>query len=157
LTLTELRQRYHDELFNVVIPFWDKHGIDHEYGGFMCALDHDGTRVNTDKFLWFQGRGIWVYSYLYRHFGKDPRHLQVARKAREFALKYFRQEDGGWAQSVSREGRVIQPPKPDPSGALFMAEGLQAYASVTGDEESFDLALKIIKGLFRQMSRPSDF
>ncbi len=73
LTLTELRQRYHDELFNVVIPFWDKHGVDHERGGFMCALDHDGTPVNTDKFLWFQGRGIRVYSHLYRHFHQAAR------------------------------------------------------------------------------------
>jgi N-acylglucosamine 2-epimerase len=157
LTLTELRRRYHDELFNVVIPFWDKHGVDHELGGFMCALDHDGTPVNTDKFLWFQGRGIWVYSHLYRHFGQDPRHLAVARKARDFALKHLRQAGGSWAQLVSREGRVLQPPKPDASGALFMAEGLQAWAAATGDEESRELALKIIKDLFRQMSRPSDF
>ncbi|MGE0131770.1 MAG: AGE family epimerase/isomerase [Blastocatellales bacterium] len=157
LTLAELRRRYHDELFNIVIPFWDKHGIDHELGGFMCVLDHDGTPVNTDKFLWFQGRGIWVYSYLYRHFGKDTRHLEIARKARDFALKHFRQEDGAFAQLVSREGRVLQPPKPDTSGALSIAEGLQAWAAATGDEESRDLALKIIKDLFRQMSRPSAF
>jgi hypothetical protein len=51
MTLSELRKRYHDELFNVFLPFWDEHGIDHENGGFMCSLDYDGTRVNTNKLL----------------------------------------------------------------------------------------------------------
>src|SRR5690349_15312563 len=76
LHLPELRQRYRAELFDVFLPFWDAHGIDHEHGGFMCALDHDGTRVNTHKYLWFQGRGIWVYSHLFNRFGRDPRHLE---------------------------------------------------------------------------------
>ncbi|HEU0048096.1 MAG TPA: hypothetical protein VFQ43_10885, partial [Nitrososphaera sp.] len=61
----ELRDSLHTELFDVVLPFWDKHGVDHEYGGVMCSLDYDGTLVNTDKLLWFQGRALWVYSYLY--------------------------------------------------------------------------------------------
>ena len=154
LTLTALRQRYHDELFNIVVPFWDKHGIDHEYGGFMCALDHDGTRVNTDKFLWFQGRGLWVYSYLYQHFGKDRRHLEIARKTKDFAINHLRQADGAWAQMVARAGRVIQPPKPDPSGLLYMAEGLQEYARASGDEESWKLALSLLKAQFRAITRP---
>ncbi len=108
LSLPELKLRYRNELFGVLIPFWDKHGIDHQHGGFMCALDHDGTRVSTDKFLWFQGRGMWVYTYLYTHFGRDPRHLEVARKTKDFALKYFRDESGEWAQLVAREGKVLE-------------------------------------------------
>src|SRR4051794_3233392 len=75
MTLPGLRESLHTELFNVVLPFWDKHGVDHEYGGVMCSLDYDGTLVNTEKLLWFQGRALWVYSYLYNHFGQDPRHL----------------------------------------------------------------------------------
>src|SRR5688572_1383365 len=149
VSLPDLKQRYRNELFGVLIPYWDKNGIDHERGGFMCALDHDGTRVNTDKFLWFQGRGIWVYTYLYTHFGRDPRYLEVARKTRDFALKYFRNERGEWAQLVSREGKVLQPPANDPSGALYMAEGLQAYAQATGDSEAWQIALETIKKQFR--------
>jgi N-acylglucosamine 2-epimerase len=72
MSLSEWRQGFYDELFEVALPFWDIYGIDHENGGVMCALDYDGTRINTDKVLWFQGRAIWVYSFLYNHFGKDP-------------------------------------------------------------------------------------
>src|SRR5262245_31984411 len=88
MTLRELRDSLHTELFDVILPFWDKHGIDHEFGGVMCSLDYDGTLVNTEKLLWFQGRALWVYSHLYNHFGQDPRHLEVARKTKDFLLKY---------------------------------------------------------------------
>lgn len=150
LSLQELGQRYRNELFGVLRPFWAKYGIDHEHGGFMCALDHDGTRVNTNKFLWFQGRGIWVYTYLYTHFGRDQRYLDIARKTKDFALKYFRNERGEWAQLVSREGKVLQPPKPDTSGALCIAEGLHAYAHAAGDDEAWQIALETIRDQFRE-------
>ncbi|MDQ3688086.1 MAG: AGE family epimerase/isomerase [Acidobacteriota bacterium] len=154
LSLPELKLRYRNELFGVLIPFWDKHGIDHQHGGFMCALDHDGTRVSTDKFLWFQGRGMWVYTYLYTHFGRDPRHLEVARKTKDFALKYFRDESGEWAQLVAREGKVLEQSKKDPSGALYMAEGLQAYARAAGDGEAWQVALETIRKQFRETVQP---
>ena len=64
LSLPELRQRLYEQLFQVLLPFWDRHGIDHEYGGLMCSLDYDGTLLNTGKNLWFLGRAIWVYSFL---------------------------------------------------------------------------------------------
>ena len=43
MSLRELRQTLYDQLFHVLLPFWDQHGIDHQYGGIMCSLDYDGT------------------------------------------------------------------------------------------------------------------
>ncbi|HEY2940891.1 MAG TPA: AGE family epimerase/isomerase, partial [Vicinamibacteria bacterium] len=150
LALPALRRKYQDELFGGLIPFWDAHGIDHERGGFMCALDDDGTPVNTHKFLWFQGRGIWVYSRLYGSFGRDPRHLEIARKAVRFCLDHVRQPDGSWAQLVSRDGDVLQPPRPDTTGVLYMAEGLQEYAAASGDDEARAMAAALLKSAFRE-------
>jgi N-acylglucosamine 2-epimerase len=152
--LTQLRDEYRRELFDVVLPFWDRHGIDHERGGFMCALDHDGTPVNTHKFLWFQGRGIWVYSFLFNRFGRDPRHLEVARKTVRFCLEHVRQAGGRWAQLVSREGTLLEPPRPDASGVLYLAEGLQEYAVAAGDDEARVLALRLVKDTFLEADRP---
>src|SRR5690242_16466688 len=75
LSLPELRQRYHDDLFEHLLPFWEKHGIDHQYGGVMHSLDYDGSLLSTNKLSWFQGRAIWVYSFLYNRFGRNPAHL----------------------------------------------------------------------------------
>ena len=42
----------------------EKYVIDHVYGGFMCNTDRDGTNITQDKNTWYEGRGIWVYSFL---------------------------------------------------------------------------------------------
>jgi mannose/cellobiose epimerase-like protein (N-acyl-D-glucosamine 2-epimerase family) len=138
----------------VFLPFWDEHGIDHENGGFMCSLDYDGTRVNTNKQLWFQGRGIWVYSFLYNYFGKDPRHLDVARKTKDFVFKHAPQQGGWWAETLSREGKVLRTFSGDIYGMYFVAEGLQEYAWATQDNQAMETALALIKKLYRHIENP---
>jgi mannose/cellobiose epimerase-like protein (N-acyl-D-glucosamine 2-epimerase family) len=136
MSLAELRQRLYDQLFQVLLPFWDTHGIDHEYGGLMCSLDYDGTLLDTGKNLWFLGRAIWVYSFLYNHFGKNSQFLEVATRTKEFVFKYARQQDGWWAEGLSREGKVLRPFSGDTEGMYHLAEGLQEYAAASGDEPS---------------------
>ncbi len=155
MTLPELRKKYHDELFQVYLPFWEKHGIDHELGGFICSLDYDGTQVNTDKLMWFQGRGIWLFSFLYNHFDKNPRYLEIAKKTKDFVLKYGQQPDGWWAEVLSRDGQVRRPFNGDVYGMYFVAEGLQEYAWATKDEQALDLSLKLIKKLRQSIENPA--
>ena len=155
MSLTELRQQLHDRLFQAVLPFWDRHGIDHEYGGIMCSLDYDGTLVGTGKNLWFLGRAIWVYSFLYNHFGKDPKFLAVAKKTKEFVFKYALQQDGWWAEELSRRGKVLRPYSGDTEGMYHLAEGLHEYALASGDEQSHDTSFALLKKLFRQFNSPN--
>jgi mannose/cellobiose epimerase-like protein (N-acyl-D-glucosamine 2-epimerase family) len=155
MSLCELRQVLHDELFGVFLPFWEKHGVDHENGGIMCSLDYDGTLVNSDKFLWFQGRAIWIYSFLYNHLCKDSRYLEIARKTKDFVLMHARQEDRYWAEKLSREGKVLKPYSGDTEGMYYVVEGLQEYAAATGDEQARDLAFTLFKKLFRDLEQPS--
>lgn len=154
MSLHKLRQSFQLELFDVVLPFWDKHGIDHEYGGVMCSLDYDGTLVNSEKLMWFQGRALWVYSYLYNHFGQDARHLEIARKIKDFVLTHGKQDDGWWVEKLSREGKVLKPFGGDIEGVYFIAEGLQEYAVAAKDEQARDMALGILKKLFGYFNRP---
>ena len=142
LALPELRRRYHEELFQVCLPFWEAHGIDHDHGGFMCALDYDGTRRGTEKHPWFQGRGLWVYSFLFNHFGGDARHLEVARKTKEFLL---------------REGLVVPPPGGDIYGLYFAAEGLQEYAWAARDQQARELASGLMRRLWGHIHQPEDW
>jgi N-acylglucosamine 2-epimerase len=128
-----LEARYRRELFEEVLPFWDRYGLDHELGGVMCALDYDGTPANTHKALWFQGRSLWMYSHLHNVFGQ-PRWLQIARQIADFSLRHLRQPDGTWAELVTRQGVLMEPAGPAPGfGSFFMAEGLQEFAAATGD------------------------
>jgi mannose/cellobiose epimerase-like protein (N-acyl-D-glucosamine 2-epimerase family) len=154
LSLPELRQRFHSDLFDRVLPFWDRHGIDREYGGLMHALDYDGTPVNTTKLSWFQGRALWAYSFLYNRFGRNAEHLATARAVKDFLLKHAPQPDGWWAELFSREGRVLRPFSGDLYGMYFAAEGLQEFARAAGDDQARQLAFDLIKKLWAHIETP---
>lgn len=154
LTLPQLRRHYHDELFGSVLPFWDKYGVDHRFGGVMHSLDYDGSLVSSNKLSWFQGRAIWVYSFLYNNFDKNPAYLDVARKTKDFLLKNAPQPDGWWAEEFTREGRVIRPFSGDLYGMYFAAEGLQEYAWAARDESARDLAFELMRKLRRRIEEP---
>jgi N-acylglucosamine 2-epimerase len=149
MSLAELYHFYQRELFDTFLPFWDKHGIDHQLGGFLCHMDYDGTLADTEKFVWFQGRGIWVYSFLYNYFGQDSRHLGIARKTKDFLLAHAPLENGWWATSLSTTGQVLQASHPDVYALFFGAEGLQEYAYATGDESALKTALSLLRKIFR--------
>ena len=51
-SLVALRNHYRHYLFEEYLPFWDKYGIDHELGGFICALDHTGVGAD-DHAEWY--------------------------------------------------------------------------------------------------------
>ena len=154
LSLPDLHRRYHRELFDEQLLFWNRCGIDHELGGFQCSLSYDGSRVNHDKFVWFQGRGLWVWSFLYNNLKRDPALLEVARDTKDFLLKHFPQPDGSWASMVTREGQLVAP-ETDVYGRYFAVEGLFEYAHAAGDSEAHYLALTMFKQLFREeIERP---
>ena len=39
------------DLLENVVPFWEKHSLDHEYGGYFTCLDRDGSCLDTVKFM----------------------------------------------------------------------------------------------------------
>ena len=155
-SLEALRDHYHHYLFEEYLPFWQRHGIDHELGGFMCAIDHDGTRSSDSKYMWYQGRGLWTYSYLYRHFGGDEQ-LEVARRAKDFLLRHGRDERGDWVQSLTRAGKVESPATSRGYATLFVAEGMQAYAHATGDGEAMEVAQQALWRGLEQFDDPERF
>ena len=137
MSLRDLRAFYQAAL-DRELQFWSSHGIDPTYGGFMCAMDWDGTQLDTNKDMSFQGRGLWVYSFLYRHFGKNPSHLETARRTKDFLFKHGRGGDGTWPDRLNREGRIIEPFKGQIYSGLYVALGLQEYAKVADDGEAWD-------------------
>lgn len=148
MTLDAIYKELHTELFDIFLPLMERAVIDNEYGGFMCQAHPDESRVNTDKRTWYQGRGVWIYSYLYQNFGRNPRHLEVARKGVDFILKTMPPKDTFWAEWYTREGKPIGDPDKVLYSDLFMAEGLQEFAAASGEEKYFALAREI---LFKMM------
>ncbi len=144
MSFEKLREDYHDRLFNQYLPFWDKGGYDKEDGGFMCELNDDGSVYNDEKYIWYQGRAIWIYSFLYNNFGKNRRYLENAKKTRDFMVKNMYAGDGIWHESVNRNGKITQSTGQgtgeDIYGAMFAAVGLVEYYKAAGKEEDLELA-----------------
>lgn len=146
MDLEQLRQQYRQDLFDDCIAFLDRHVVDQDYGGFLCNTDRDGTRLSDRKETWFEGRGVWVYSFLHRNFGGEPRYLEVARKSLQFILA-ARPEDAGtlWPDRLTREGQPLSPPSAMIYGDMFIAEGLLEYGRATSDMRSWEEARKLIQ------------
>lgn len=70
--LKKLIAQYKDELYGSVLPFWLNNSIDKEFGGYFTCLDREGKVFDTDKFIWMQGREVWLLSMLYNNIEKNP-------------------------------------------------------------------------------------
>jgi N-acylglucosamine 2-epimerase len=139
LPLERLEQLLHVYLFEDFLPFMDRLVIDHEYGGFMCTVRPNGERVSDDKPIWYQGRGMWVYSFLYNNFGRDPVYLNVALNTRKL-LEKSRPTDPGemWPKGLHWDGSVASPPDHEICGDMFIAEGLAELSKATGERSTWE-------------------
>ena len=160
MSLEQLRDDYRNRLFNRYLPFWDKGGYDKQYGGFMCELNDDGSVHSDEKDIWYQGRGIWVYSFLYNNFGKESRWLEAAKKTRDFMVKYMYSDEGRWRQSVHRDGKMMvgttaQGSGDDIYGAMFAAAGLVEYYKASGNKEDLELAKTSILTSVKRYDEPN--
>ena len=60
--LQQYKKDIEEELFQNVLPFWDRHSVDTERGGFYACLDEDGEIYDRRKFMWLNGRQIYMYA-----------------------------------------------------------------------------------------------
>ena len=58
----KVRARYEEELYDCVIPFWEQHCVDTQYGGYFTSLDRDGSVYDTEKYLWMQWRIVYMFA-----------------------------------------------------------------------------------------------
>ena len=158
MTVQELRDDYHDRIFNQYLPFWEKGGCDRANGGFVTELRDDGTVQTDEKYIWYQGRGLWVYAYLHRNFGESSGFLDIAKEARDFMVNLMYKGDGLWEQMVTSDGRVIdrsdQGSADDIYGSMFASAGLVEYHRASGDEEALEIALASIRKSIERYESP---
>ncbi len=154
MTLVQLRDDYQQRLFGQYLPFWEKGGLDRQHGGFLCELNEDGSLASDEKFIWYQGRGIWVYSFLYNEFGKDRRWLDVARQGRDFLVQHMQAGGGKWYEKVRSDGTLLEGLGENVYGWLFAAAGLAEYYRAVGHREDLDLAKTSLAAALRAYDDP---
>ncbi|HBE77754.1 MAG TPA: N-acylglucosamine 2-epimerase [Firmicutes bacterium] len=137
-----LRNFYQQYLLENCIPFWIKNGLDHQYGGIWSCLDQKGDVYNTDKSVWFQGRGTWMFSRLYNLMGQKAEWLNAAKLGYDFLINHCFDLDGRMFFSVTRDGKPLQKRRYMFS-ETFAIIACAEYSKASGDKAALDRARQI--------------
>ena len=158
ITTQAYAQQYQDILLNDVIPFWQRHSIDHEAGGFFTCLDRTGNVYDTDKFIWLQARQVWTFAMLYNRMGGIPLDqrtdwLETAQHGADFLQKHGRADDESWYFSLTRAGKpLVQPYNIFSDCFATMAFGQLSIA--TGRDEHAQLAKTTFEQILDRQHNP---
>lgn len=144
---------YRQTLTDDVLPFWLRHGLDREHGGFLTALDRDGTTVDTDKAIWLQGRAAWMFATAYRTVEARPEWWEASRSAIEFLRNHGAAPDGKLYFTVTRDGRPLRMRRYVYSES-FAAIANAAYAKATGDTRAAADAVSFFDTYLRHSFEP---
>ncbi len=151
----ELRDQYRAALFDDIVPWWERHSIDRECGGFYACLERDGRVYATDKFTWMTGRQIWMLSRLYNQHEPRDEWRDLARHGADFLLDHAFAESGKMHFRLTREG------KPRATclslyTECFAAIGLAELGKAAGDEAAWDRAVQLVERILPRLGKPDD-
>ena len=149
----EIASRYEEELRENCLPFWLEHSQDKEYGGYFSCLNRDGSVYDTDKFIWLQGREVWMFAMLYNNVEKNQQWLDCAIQGAEFLKTYGHDENWDFYFSLDRKGNPLVQPYNIFSNT-FACMAFAQLAKATGNEEYAQIARKIFTRILERRSNP---
>ena len=109
--------------------------MDREQGGILTALDRDGSILDTDKSLWFQGRAGWMFGTLFRTIEERPEWLEASRSCVQFIREHGEDETGKLYFTVTREGQPLKMRRYVYSES-FAAIANAVFAQISGDDRA---------------------
>jgi len=151
--LAKYAEQYKNELFESVIPFWMNHSKDPDFGGYFTCLNRQGEVYDTDKFIWLQGREVWLFSMLYNKVEKKQEWLEMALQGAKFMKKFGMDVQGNWYFSLTREGKPLVQPY-NIFSDCFAAMAFSELYKATGDEEHKQIALATFANIRKRQDNP---
>lgn len=141
-SLKEYAQRYWACLLESVIPYWQRYSVDRQYGGFFTCLDRDGSVYDTRKYVWLQGRQIWMFSRLYNEVERRQDWLDLATTGMDFLSGHAVDEAGRYYFRLARDG---QPSffQRKPYAAVFAMLAMLEYSKTGAGDHYRQEAVKL--------------
>lgn len=146
-------EQYRTALLDDVIPFWMRHSLDREHGGYVTCLARDGAVYDTDKFVWLQARQVWTFAMLYNRVAKEDAWLEAALHGATFLRTHGFDDKGDWYFALTREGTPLVQPY-NIFSDCFAAMAFGQLAIATGDEEAACLAIRTYRNILRRQRNP---
>jgi N-acylglucosamine 2-epimerase len=151
--MQQFAEKYKKELVENVMPFWEKYSLDKEFGGFITCLDRQGNIFDTDKFMWLQGRQIWMMSSLYDKLEPNELWKNMAINGADFILKNGRDDNGDWYFSLDRSGKPLVQPY-NIFSDCFATMGLAALYKITNKDEYGQVAHDTFNRIIERQNNP---
>ncbi len=153
MNLSAYVQRYENELIDNVIPFWETHCVDQEYGGYFTSLDRDGSVYDTEKYMWMQWRIVYMFATFYMSPYRQERWLEIARQGFDFLTKHGKSGDGTYYFALNRQGTPTMAPS-NIFSDCFAAMGAAAMYKATGEARYKREADSAMHNYIRRMDNP---
>jgi len=153
--LQQLREQYRAALFDDVVPWWERHSLDRDQGGYYSLLERDGRRWGTDKYMWMNGRELWMFSHLYNRHRQNPAWLDAARLGADFMLKHAFLPEGKMCFRLTRDGRPVSKVLSTYT-EVFAAIGIAEFSRAVEDDKLWTKAMEMYDFLIPRFGRPSD-
>ncbi|SFS86263.1 N-acylglucosamine 2-epimerase [Zhouia amylolytica] len=146
-------EHYKNTLLNDVIPFWERHSVDHKFGGYFTCLDQNGKVYDTDKFIWLQGRQAWMFSMLFNNVEAKEDWLKVAESGVSFLKEKAMDTDGNFYFATTQDGRPLVQPY-NIFSDCFAAMAFAQYAKASKDEGYKELARNTYLNILKKKDDP---
>ncbi|MGV3509726.1 MAG: AGE family epimerase/isomerase [Sphingobacteriaceae bacterium] len=140
---------YKEELLQNIIPFWMKHSKDEQAGGYFTCLDRFGKVFDEDKFMWLQGRQVWMFATLYNNIEAKQEWLDMAEHGARFIKKFGRDGEGNFYFSLDRNGKPLVQPY-NIFSDCFAAMGFSALYKANPIDEYADIAKSTFENILRR-------
>lgn len=151
--LNALAELYKNTLLGDILPFWEKHSLDWEYGGYLTCLDREGKVYDPDKFIWLQNRQVWTFSMLCNQLEKRDNWLNIAGNGANFLAQHGRDADGNWYFALTRAGEPLVQPY-NIFSDCFAAMAFSQYALASGEDWAKDVAIQAYNNVLRRKDNP---
>ena len=142
-----------DYLLNGIMSFWEGRVLDKEWGGYLTCFDRRGNLTDTNKYIWFQGRNLWMFSALYNEF-HESKWLELASHGRKFLVEKAYAGNGRWNYQLDQKGKVVK-------GTisiftdLFVLSGLAEYALASKSDQDIELISEAYKTIEESIYDPN--
>ena len=152
--LNRLQRKAELELRGDILPFWLKHTLDEDYGGFRGKISNDLTiHPRADKGLILNARILWTFSRVAQVY-TEPVYGQTARRAYDYLMKFFwDQEYGGTFWQVDFEGHPVDSKKRT-YGQAFTLYALAEYFRHSQDSECLNTAIRLYEFIEQNTADP---
>jgi mannobiose 2-epimerase len=139
---TEWAARLKKEVAENILPFWARHAVDRENGGFYGKIDCDlHVDVQAPRAAVINTRILWTFAAACRLV--DPRYREMADRAWSYIVeKFWDREHGGVYWMVDYLGRPLSDRKQIYAQA-FAIYAMAEYFRATGNAESLDRAKQL--------------